>query len=530
MKSVIFLLLFSVLAGGIRKSNNSGMVELCDNALDDDNDGMIDLNDPDCACELLAPVSLIPNPSFEEMTCCPQNRSELHCAETWIQASEPTTDYLHTCGWFGWDGLPVPLPLPDGNAVVGFRNGRFGNIVQPNWKEYAGACLLSSLKKGVEYRFEFYIGFTHLENSPPTNVVFYGSTDCDHLPFGVNDEEFGCPTNGPGWEVLGSVSVAGQNTWNKEQIVITPEKDYAAMAIGPDCVELDRTQHTYYFFDNLVLADSESFQFEIEAIHHPCAEGFSLELPEDDSIKYQWYHEGIALVGETFPRLTNIPGPGKYQAKIDNGIECKVTSAYNHVIPEISNIIQKRICVGESISFAGQSLNSPGIYQGNFKTRDNCDSVVTINLDIVSHNVDSVRLKLFAGETLKLGKYRIKEEGSKDLVFESSLGCDSLVHATISFYQVYFPNIFSPNGDGVNDYFCIGVTPDILEISSMKIFDRWGNMVWSNKGIGFDDCSMSWNGQQDGQDLPTGVYTYISILLMDDHRERTKWGSITLVR
>ena len=117
--------------------------EICDNALDDDQDGLIDLNDPDCDCPVVEPVSLIPNPSFEDKTCCPNDRSQLNCAETWIQASEPTTDYLHTCGWMGWDGLPVPMPLPDGQAVVGFRDGRARmGEPDPEWKEYVGACFI----------------------------------------------------------------------------------------------------------------------------------------------------------------------------------------------------------------------------------------------------------------------------------------------------------------------------------------------------------------------------------------------------
>ena len=39
--------------------------EICDNALDDDNDGLIDLNDDDCQCEPLEQPSFILNPSFE---------------------------------------------------------------------------------------------------------------------------------------------------------------------------------------------------------------------------------------------------------------------------------------------------------------------------------------------------------------------------------------------------------------------------------------------------------------------------------
>ena len=46
--------------------------EICENGRDDDRDGLIDLNDPDCACAVIQPKSLIPNPSFEEFSCCPK--------------------------------------------------------------------------------------------------------------------------------------------------------------------------------------------------------------------------------------------------------------------------------------------------------------------------------------------------------------------------------------------------------------------------------------------------------------------------
>jgi hypothetical protein len=45
--------------------------------------------------------------------------------------------------------------------------------------------------------------------------------------------------------------------------------------------------------------------------------------------------------------------------------------------------------------------------------------------------------------------------------------------------DIYFPNIFSPNGDNINDRLLISAGADIEEISSMIIFDRWGNMVYS---------------------------------------------------
>ena len=43
--------------------------EICNNGIDDDNDGLIDLLDPDCSC--IVKRNIIPNPSFEDTISCP---------------------------------------------------------------------------------------------------------------------------------------------------------------------------------------------------------------------------------------------------------------------------------------------------------------------------------------------------------------------------------------------------------------------------------------------------------------------------
>ena len=64
--------------GGSTLSSSTILMEICDNAIDDDGNGLIDLNDPVCKCEELGPISYIPNPSFEEMDCCPSSFSQLN--------------------------------------------------------------------------------------------------------------------------------------------------------------------------------------------------------------------------------------------------------------------------------------------------------------------------------------------------------------------------------------------------------------------------------------------------------------------
>lgn len=85
--------------------------EICNNGIDDDSDGLIDLNDSDCNCTGGGgtPSSLIPNPSFEQQDCCPSYFSELNCATSWIQASDATSDYMNTCDFVMASVSQTPL-------------------------------------------------------------------------------------------------------------------------------------------------------------------------------------------------------------------------------------------------------------------------------------------------------------------------------------------------------------------------------------------------------------------------------------
>jgi hypothetical protein len=88
MKKVIYIFPLLFLLIQFASAQN---VEICNNGIDDDGDGLIDLNDPDCDCSGFSNSttvpSLIPNPSFEQMNCCPSSYSQMSCATTWVQLS-----------------------------------------------------------------------------------------------------------------------------------------------------------------------------------------------------------------------------------------------------------------------------------------------------------------------------------------------------------------------------------------------------------------------------------------------------------
>jgi gliding motility-associated-like protein len=507
--------------------------EICDNAIDDDGDGLIDLNDPDCDCPIFGPKSLIPNPSFEEKSCCPQAVSELSCAKTWIQASEPTTDYLHTCGWMGWPNLPPPLPFPDGQGCVGFRNGRFrGGITNANWKEYAGACLLSPMKANTSYRLRFKMGFVNETNSPPTTIVLFGTTDCVNLPFGKGNPEFGCPTNGPGWVQLGNAYVSGNRSWINIDLNFTPKDDIYAIVLGPSCalesssVDVD----IYYFLDDLILDELKRFDFTISTLGNPCGSDYSLQVPAIAQTNYQWYKDGIALPGEKLNKLLLKTGPGDYRVRLTGTNECRLLQPYNFQKPVARKDLKKRLCLGESLAFNRKKINQTGVYFDTLKTIHGCDSIINLELSIATDLIDSVKAGILPGESFSVAGKNFQQAGNFQIPLTSRDGCDSLVFLELSFLSIYIPSAFSPNQDNVNDVFTVFGGQDIKKILALKVYDRWGGLVYTAKDLSPNDLSTGWNGQRDDQPLPEGIYTYWAILLLDDELQHQIKGSVQLLR
>ncbi|MGB3079850.1 MAG: gliding motility-associated C-terminal domain-containing protein [Saprospiraceae bacterium] len=95
--------------------------------------------------------------------------------------------------------------------------------------------------------------------------------------------------------------------------------------------------------------------------------------------------------------------------------------------------------------------------------------------------------------------------------------------------EFFIPNVFSPNGDGVNDLFIIAWSNG-LEVTSMEgsIFDRWGNLVFSSKEDPF-----KWDGNFGDQKVMPGVYVCklkVEYLLNGNMTSELFVGDVTVIR
>ena len=109
-------------------------------------------------------------------------------------------------------------------------------------------------------------------------------------------------------------------------------------------------------------------------------------------------------------------------------------------------------------------------------------------------------------------------------------GCtDSISHQLrVGLYITYFlPNAFSPNNDGINDYYLGKGALAGMQNFEMNIFNRWGELIFVSK-----DPNEGWNGKKGNSGLiePNGVYVCV-VKYKNDHGESKEVkGFATLIR
>ncbi len=91
----------------------------------------------------------------------------------------------------------------------------------------------------------------------------------------------------------------------------------------------------------------------------------------------------------------------------------------------------------------------------------------------------------------------------------------SVAFSRCAVFKAYLPNVFSPNGDGINDDFRPLLPPGIqLRNYTFRVFDRWGNLVFETL-----DPEKAWDGTFRGGILPQGVFLYYLYLEYTDDFE-----------
>jgi gliding motility-associated-like protein len=103
------------------------------------------------------------------------------------------------------------------------------------------------------------------------------------------------------------------------------------------------------------------------------------------------------------------------------------------------------------------------------------------------------------------------------------------IHVQCDNGQVFIPNTFTPEGNGVNDVF-YPRGKGLQVIERFRIYDRWGQVVFEKTNIQLDDRNAGWDGRKDGRLLSPDVYVY-TVEAICDTGEPIRWqGDVMLLR
>lgn len=96
--------------------------------------------------------------------------------------------------------------------------------------------------------------------------------------------------------------------------------------------------------------------------------------------------------------------------------------------------------------------------------------------------------------------------------------------------DIFVPNVFSPNDDGVNDLLVVYTGIGIQQITCLRIFSRKGDLVFEAKNFSGNSNYIGWDGRSKGEPLNAGVFAYIMEVELIDGSLEQLTGTITLVR
>ncbi len=299
------------------------------------------------------------------------------------------------------------------------------------------------------------------------------------------------------------------------------------------------------YYDTLLNTKDSTYSYKVEFYNDEAGNRFLIGSPHiassvylkltgiDNAIKLKWeantpwINDSFVVYKQntsgTFDSIATVNADTFENINLANGTDyCYKIKSIGHY--QTSGIINP--IINYSQINCTQPVDSIPPCSPNLTVESQCDSAYNFLLwNNPNHTCsdDVVAYKIYYSPTLNGEMKLIKTiNNPNDTTFihrsETSIAGCYYVTAIDSFYNEsnkgerqcvdnceYYklPNIFTPNGDGVNDYFMPAPYKFVQKVD-MKIFNRWGNLIFQT-----DNPDIMWDGTIDGKPVPEGVYFYL---------------------
>lgn len=120
-----------------------------------------------------------------------------------------------------------------------------------------------------------------------------------------------------------------------------------------------------------------------------------------------------------------------------------------------------------------------------------------------------------------------------EVLVTNEFGCtdtDEVIIYVDTERNVFVANAFTPNGDGANDVFFVQGDEKISRVVALRIFDRWGELVFEQFDIEANNRELGWDGTFRGEDMNPATFVWHAEVEFSDGYTETYQGDVTLIR
>ncbi|MBB2144681.1 T9SS type B sorting domain-containing protein [Pedobacter sp. LMG 31464] len=390
--------------------------------------------------------------------------------------------------------------------------------------------------------------------SPPSNVNI-----CNNQPY-----------------VMETKSISNYSyQWYKDEVKIigATQFHYSATATGKYKVEVNNNACPGAQFSSSVSLNFITMDIPNIAkdkVSYCVGEVATLSIANSQGYQTKWYLNGVELTAFANQNELTTTTDGKYKVELLNTLGCsKSTSELpitfnNKLSVVISASVNKAICEGESVKLSAGvfpnanylwsngektetiSVTHSGTYWVQVSSEFNCATIsdpVEVKVNPLPSLTTNEKLKIctILKEELTLnaepgflyytwnGKsgiessLKVNQPGIYSVEVEDINGCKaSKIFEVIPYCkEIIAPNAFSPNGDGINDFWRVGGLENEPN-SSIQIFNRLGVLVFNGRGN-----NPVWDGNIKNSPAPIGVYYYV---ITTSTLPQSLNGTLTLLR
>ena len=507
---------------------------------------------------LLSPVfslaqNICPNSSFEYLNPCPSGTGEINNALPWNNppGSLSTTDLFSSCHQ---NAMPVScqdvgVPVNFAGSSTAHTGNGYAGIVTYNSgmvREYLQTPLDSSLDPGVAYRIEAYVRRAGLSRYSVDKMGILLSSGpiyqpgSDPIPLVPQIESASMLDDTLNWSLISGIYIAAGG---EDHITIGNFRNNSSTSVydhgmnGSSC--LLNNSNAYYYIDDVRV--ERIFEKIVISGDNIICIGDNTTLTASANVNVWWSISSSPndTVGTGTSLFVN---PADTTTYILNGLTTSDSITVYIVTPPVVSLgNDTTICEGSSVELNASNPNSTYAWstgetaavifatanQSYWVTADNggCIASDTMNLTVLPNPPvelepettfcpeDPNPLMLDAGSGASY-LWLPTGETTKTVLVQGPItytvtvihanGCQATAGISISEScppLIFIPTAFTPNQDGLNDYFIPFLAHTVsFEIS---IFNKWGNRVYSN-----DNMRNGWDGTYKNHPAPAGIYVY----------------------